>query len=96
MRSSLNALLFKVCVHFHYIHIFLTRSEGSAKGTAFFTHNGTRLDQTLDGVDPELYPVVHMQKKEIRVRANFGQADFVYREHLRPVPESHQLPIIGR
>jgi hypothetical protein len=50
------------------------------KGTAYFTHNGTRLGQELEAVDSALYPAAHIQKKEIRIRANFGQSDFMYKD----------------
>ena len=32
-------------------------------GRVYFTRNGQRLTEVLDGVSPGLYPVVHIQKK---------------------------------
>ncbi|XP_076346000.1 putative E3 ubiquitin-protein ligase HECTD4 isoform X3 [Tachypleus tridentatus] len=50
------------------------------KGTVFFTHNGRRLSSTLDNVAGAMWPVVHIQKKNIRVRANFGTRPFAYKD----------------
>lgn len=36
-------------------------------GTAFFTHNGKRLSEVLEGVERGLFPVVHIQKKVIYI-----------------------------
>ena len=47
-------------------------------GTVFFTLNGVRLDQALEQVRPGLFPVVHLQRKGTRVRANFGSGPFRY------------------
>ena len=75
------------------------------KGNAYFTHNGTRLGQVLESVDlHNLYPAAHIQKKEVRIRANFGQNDFVYKDaprgraHLAsseaPTPEPNVFEVL--
>ena len=41
-----------------------TRSEHNLdKGMVYFTCNGTRLTEVLDGVSAGLWPVIHIQKK---------------------------------
>ena len=54
--------------------------DQSNKGDCYFTHNGMRFGQVLESVDLQnVYPVAHIQKKEVRIRANFGgQSEFVY------------------
>ena len=47
-------------------------------GTVFFTLNGRRMDQALEQVTAGLYPVVHIQRKNSRLKANFGGAPFQY------------------
>ncbi|XP_059095573.1 probable E3 ubiquitin-protein ligase HECTD4 [Tigriopus californicus] len=47
-------------------------------GKLYFTQNGTRLSQELEGVPLGLFPVLHLQKKDTRVRANFGQIEFIH------------------
>ncbi|XP_071790886.1 probable E3 ubiquitin-protein ligase HECTD4 isoform X2 [Asterias amurensis] len=51
-----------------------------AKGRVFLTYNGRRLSATLDGVAGGMWPVVHVQKKNTRVRANFGARPFCHAE----------------
>ncbi|PFX24720.1 putative E3 ubiquitin-protein ligase HECTD4 [Stylophora pistillata] len=57
------------------------RAEDQAdKGTVYFTCNGERLAESLDGVQSGLWPVLHIQKKNVRVRVNFGARSFFYAE----------------
>ncbi|XP_022104608.1 probable E3 ubiquitin-protein ligase HECTD4 isoform X2 [Acanthaster planci] len=51
-----------------------------ARGRVFLTYNGRRLPATLDGVAGGMWPVVHIQKRNTRVRANFGARPFCYAE----------------
>ena len=37
--------------------------DQSDKGMVYFTYNGSRLAEGLDGVQCGLYPVIHIQKK---------------------------------
>lgn len=37
--------------------------DHSDKGLAYFTYNGQRLAENLDGVQSGLWPVIHIQKK---------------------------------
>ncbi|XP_033101041.1 probable E3 ubiquitin-protein ligase HECTD4 [Anneissia japonica] len=60
-----------------------TSVRGNEKGHVFFTYNGRRLDTSLDDVAGGLYPVVHIQKKNTRIRANFGSRPFAYAEGLQ-------------
>ena len=55
-------------------------NDESNKGDCYFTHNGMRFGQVLESVDLQnrLWPVAHIQKKEVRIRGNFGQSEFVY------------------
>ena len=50
------------------------------KGQVYFTYNGQRLAASLDNVSGAMYPVVHLQKKNCRIRANFGTRPFAYAE----------------
>ncbi|KAK7087914.1 probable E3 ubiquitin-protein ligase HECTD4 isoform X2 [Littorina saxatilis] len=50
------------------------------KGTVFFTFRGQRLAATLDNVAGAMYPVVQIQKKNCRVKANFGTRPYAYAE----------------
>lgn len=50
------------------------------RGQVYFTFNGRRLGVTLDDVAGAMYPVVHIQKKNTRVKANFGARPFAYAE----------------
>ncbi|KAK7506010.1 hypothetical protein BaRGS_00002732 [Batillaria attramentaria] len=50
------------------------------KGQVYFTYRGQRLAATLDSVSGAMYPVVHIQKKNCRVKANFGTRPFAYAE----------------
>lgn len=47
-------------------------------GTLYFTQNGTRLSQELEGVPLGLFPIIHLQKRDTRIRANFGQIEFAH------------------
>jgi E3 ubiquitin-protein ligase HECTD4 len=49
-----------------------------SSGTVFFTLNGIKLDQALEEVSGNMYPVIHIQKKNTRVKANFGSSKFAY------------------
>ncbi|XP_071946536.1 probable E3 ubiquitin-protein ligase HECTD4 isoform X2 [Antedon mediterranea] len=60
-----------------------TSVRGSEKGRVFFTYNGRRLATSLEDVAAGLYPVVHIQKKNTRIRANFGSHAFAYAEGLQ-------------
>ncbi|KAK3804042.1 hypothetical protein RRG08_062412 [Elysia crispata] len=57
-----------------------TSSGQTPKGQVYFTYNGQRLNASLDNVSGALYPVVHIQKKGCRVKANFGARSFAYAE----------------
>ena len=52
----------------------------SVKGRVYFTHNGRRQLGVMDDVSGGMWPVVHLQKKNTRVRANFGARTFAYAE----------------
>ncbi|ESO97623.1 hypothetical protein LOTGIDRAFT_228255 [Lottia gigantea] len=50
------------------------------KGRVFFTFNGHKLPNTIDDVSGGMFPVIHIQKKNCRVQANFGAQPFAYAE----------------
>ncbi|XP_053376532.1 probable E3 ubiquitin-protein ligase HECTD4 [Mercenaria mercenaria] len=50
------------------------------KGKVYFTFNGRRLQPWIDDVAGAMYPVVHIQKKSTRVKANFGARPFAFAE----------------
>ncbi|XP_066465637.1 probable E3 ubiquitin-protein ligase HECTD4 [Tiliqua scincoides] len=63
------------------------RAEGTppppgqpAKGRVYFTYCGQRLGPYLEDVSGGMWPVVHIQKKNTKVRANFGSRQFAYAE----------------
>uniref|UniRef100_A0A7M4FB26 HECT domain E3 ubiquitin protein ligase 4 n=1 Tax=Crocodylus porosus TaxID=8502 RepID=A0A7M4FB26_CROPO len=63
------------------------RTEGTppppgqpAKGRVYFTYCGQRLGPYLEDVSGGMWPVVHIQKKNTKVRANFGSRLFAYAE----------------
>ncbi|XP_053555727.1 probable E3 ubiquitin-protein ligase HECTD4 [Bombina bombina] len=63
------------------------RTEGTppppgqpAKGRVYFTYCGQRLGPFLDDVSGGMWPVVHIQKKNTKIRANFGSRQFSYAE----------------
>uniref|UniRef100_A0A452GVS4 HECT domain-containing protein n=1 Tax=Gopherus agassizii TaxID=38772 RepID=A0A452GVS4_9SAUR len=63
------------------------RTEGTppppgqpAKGRVYFTYCGQRLGPYLEDVSSGMWPVVHIQKKNTKVRANFGSRQFAYAE----------------
>uniref|UniRef100_A0A4W3K6B9 HECT domain E3 ubiquitin protein ligase 4 n=1 Tax=Callorhinchus milii TaxID=7868 RepID=A0A4W3K6B9_CALMI len=63
------------------------RSEGTppppgqpTKGRVYFTYCGQRLCPFLEDVSGGMWPVVHIQKKNTKVRANFGCRPFAYAE----------------
>uniref|UniRef100_A0A8C6YBB9 HECT domain E3 ubiquitin protein ligase 4 n=1 Tax=Naja naja TaxID=35670 RepID=A0A8C6YBB9_NAJNA len=63
------------------------RTEGTppppgqpAKGRVYFTYCGQRLGPYLEDVSGGMWPVVHIQKKNTKVRANFGSHQFAYVE----------------
>ena len=49
-------------------------------GTVYFTLNGVKLDQALEDVNGNMHPVIHIQKKNTRIKANFGTTKFAYSE----------------
>nr|XP_033812752.1 probable E3 ubiquitin-protein ligase HECTD4 isoform X2 [Geotrypetes seraphini] len=51
-----------------------------AKGRVYFTYCGQRLGPFLEDVSGGMWPVVHIQKKNTKVRANFGSRQFAYAE----------------
>ncbi|XP_041436316.1 probable E3 ubiquitin-protein ligase HECTD4 isoform X3 [Xenopus laevis] len=63
------------------------RTEGTppppgqpAKGRVYFTYCGKRLTPFLEDVSGGMWPVVHIQKKNTKVRANFGCRTFAFAE----------------
>ncbi|XP_043924358.1 probable E3 ubiquitin-protein ligase HECTD4 isoform X2 [Protopterus annectens] len=50
------------------------------KGKVYFTYCGQRLGPYLEGVSGGMWPVVHIQKKNTKVRANFGSRPFAFAE----------------
>ncbi|KAJ8312853.1 hypothetical protein KUTeg_010226 [Tegillarca granosa] len=50
------------------------------KGRVYFTYNGRRLSAYMDDVSGCMYPVVHIQKKNTRIKANFGTRPFAFIE----------------
>uniref|UniRef100_A0A8D3DKM7 HECT domain-containing protein n=1 Tax=Scophthalmus maximus TaxID=52904 RepID=A0A8D3DKM7_SCOMX len=63
------------------------RSEGTPpppgqapKGRVYFTYCGQRLSPILDDVAGGMWPLVHIQKKNSKIRANFGSRPFAYAE----------------
>ncbi|XP_058014322.1 probable E3 ubiquitin-protein ligase HECTD4 isoform X2 [Ahaetulla prasina] len=63
------------------------RTEGTppppgqpGKGRVYFTYCGQRLGPFLEDVSGGMWPVVHIQKKNTKVRANFGSHQFAYVE----------------
>lgn len=49
--------------------------DQSDKGTVYFTCNGVRLADSLDGVQSGLWPVIHIQKKVTRVLLTVEDCD---------------------
>ncbi|XP_069475595.1 probable E3 ubiquitin-protein ligase HECTD4 isoform X3 [Ambystoma mexicanum] len=63
------------------------RAEGTppppghpAKGRVYFTYCSQRLGPYLEDVAGGMWPVVHIQKKNTKIRANFGSRQFSYAE----------------
>ncbi|XP_027132186.1 probable E3 ubiquitin-protein ligase HECTD4 isoform X1 [Larimichthys crocea] len=63
------------------------RSEGTPpppgqapKGRVYFTYCGQRLSPILEDVAGGMWPLVHIQKKNSKIRANFGSRPFAYAE----------------
>uniref|UniRef100_W5LMJ7 HECT domain E3 ubiquitin protein ligase 4 n=1 Tax=Astyanax mexicanus TaxID=7994 RepID=W5LMJ7_ASTMX len=55
--------------------------QGQApKGRVYFTYCGQRLSPYLEDVAGGMWPLVHIQKKNTKVRANFGSRLFAYAE----------------
>uniref|UniRef100_A0A4X2K6H4 HECT domain E3 ubiquitin protein ligase 4 n=1 Tax=Vombatus ursinus TaxID=29139 RepID=A0A4X2K6H4_VOMUR len=50
------------------------------KGRVYFTYCGQRLSPCLEDVSGGMWPVVHIQKKNTKIRANFGSRQFAYAE----------------
>ena len=40
---------------------------------AMFELNGVPMDQGFEEIEPDMYPVVHIQKKGVRIKAHFGK-----------------------
>ncbi|XP_068681108.1 probable E3 ubiquitin-protein ligase HECTD4 isoform X3 [Montipora foliosa] len=59
---------------------FKKGEDQPGKASVYFTYNGDRLAEELEGVQAGLWPVVHIQKKNVRVRVNFGARVFLYAE----------------
>uniref|UniRef100_UPI00358EC7DF probable E3 ubiquitin-protein ligase HECTD4 n=1 Tax=Myxine glutinosa TaxID=7769 RepID=UPI00358EC7DF len=55
-----------------------TPGAGPPQGRVFFCLNGHRMKADLDGVIAGMWPVIHMQKANTKVRANFGSRRFLY------------------
>ncbi|XP_040202102.1 probable E3 ubiquitin-protein ligase HECTD4 isoform X1 [Rana temporaria] len=51
-----------------------------AKGRVYFTYCGQRLSPFLEDVSGGMWPVVHIQKKNTKIRANFGSRQFAFAE----------------
>lgn len=62
----------------------------SPKGTVFFTYNGQRLSAALEDVAGGMWPVVHLQKKNTRVKSNFGARPFAYAEGRHHIDAAHE------
>ena len=60
--------------------LFEASNAAPSSGRVYFTINGNKLDQALEYVNGNMYPVVHIQKKNVRVKANFGNHKFLYAE----------------
>ena len=60
--------------------LFEASDNTPASGRVYFTINGAKLDGGLEYVNGNMYPVVHIQKKNVRVKANFGSYKFKYME----------------
>ena len=60
--------------------LFQASASTPASGRVYFTINGAKLDGGLEYVNGNMYPVVHIQKKNVRVKANFGSSKFKYVE----------------
>ncbi|XP_030623120.1 LOW QUALITY PROTEIN: probable E3 ubiquitin-protein ligase HECTD4 [Chanos chanos] len=63
------------------------RSEGTPpppghapKGRVYFTYCGQRLNPCLEDVSGGMWPLVHIQKKNTKIHANFGSRPFAYAE----------------
>ncbi|XP_052243277.1 probable E3 ubiquitin-protein ligase HECTD4 isoform X2 [Dreissena polymorpha] len=50
------------------------------RGRVYFTYNGRRLQPWIDDVAGAMFPVVHIQKKAAKVKANFGTHAFAFAE----------------
>uniref|UniRef100_A0A8C7DPU3 HECT domain E3 ubiquitin protein ligase 4 n=1 Tax=Oncorhynchus kisutch TaxID=8019 RepID=A0A8C7DPU3_ONCKI len=51
-----------------------------SKGRVYFTYCGHRLSPFLEDVAGGMWPLVHIQKKNTKIRANFGCRAFAYAE----------------
>ncbi|MEE6503851.1 hypothetical protein FKM82_004993 [Ascaphus truei] len=51
-----------------------------AKGRVYFTYCGQRLGPFLEDVSGGMCPVVHIQKKNTKIHANFGSRQFAFAE----------------
>jgi E3 ubiquitin-protein ligase HECTD4 len=62
-------------------------------GNVFITLNGNKLEGEIDDVQANLWPIVHLQKKNGRIKANFGSSSFVYEEGQQLASSSERDPI---
>ncbi|XP_062596095.1 probable E3 ubiquitin-protein ligase HECTD4 [Saccostrea cucullata] len=64
------------------------------RGRSYFTYNGHRLNAYMDDVSGGMYPVVHIQKKNTRIRANFGMRPFAFakgQQHMEGADAANDL-----
>ncbi len=47
--------------------------DPSSGGKAMFAVNDFPMEQCFDDVTPDMFPVVHIQKKGVRIKASFGK-----------------------
>ncbi|XP_063396384.1 probable E3 ubiquitin-protein ligase HECTD4 [Mytilus trossulus] len=64
------------------------------KGRVYFTYRGRLLSSNMEDVSGGMFPVVHVQKKGTRLRANFGTRPFAYakgQQHRDAADEANDL-----
>ena len=64
-----------------WIRYKTTSKDTIDTGSVFFTLNGTKLEQALENVSAKVFPIVHIQKKNISVTVNFGENPFKFFEN---------------
>lgn len=57
-----------------------SQQQQPPKGSVFFTYNGCRQHHILNDVSGGMWPVVHIQKKNTRIKTNFGLLPFAYKD----------------